>query len=117
MYIGEVAKKTGLSVKAIRFYEEKGLIRAPERLGRYRVYTDAHVEVLRLIVEAKALGVSLARIKGAIRYHNGEVDWQRVNHFLKDLKRDMEAELQRIVGNIERLDACVASIATCPQGA
>jgi DNA-binding transcriptional MerR regulator len=49
--IGEVAKETGVSVKAIRFYEKIGLIPAPDRLfsSGYRLYTDRDVRRLRLI--------------------------------------------------------------------
>ena len=45
MYIGELSKRTGLSVKAIRLYEEKGLVKPPLRVGRYRVYQESDIEV------------------------------------------------------------------------
>jgi len=115
MYIGEVAKQTGLSVKAIRLYEEKGLIRSPRRLGRYRVYTDEDVEVLSLIVEAKKLGVTLTEIKGAIVYRDTGVDWQRVRIFLEDVKGRLEAELENIAQSIKQVEHCIDSIESCPQ--
>ena len=49
MYIGEVAKKTSLSIRAIRLYEEKGLIKPLPRKGKYRVYNKSHIEILHLI--------------------------------------------------------------------
>jgi len=52
MYIGEISKKTDLSIKAIRFYEKTGLIRRPKRMSRYRVYQKTDVELLILIKEA-----------------------------------------------------------------
>ncbi|NLS12178.1 Cu(I)-responsive transcriptional regulator [Vibrio sp. SM6] len=60
MNIGEIAKRTGLSSKAIRMYEEKGLITAPSRSeGDYRVYGDVQLQELNLIARAKLAGFSL----------------------------------------------------------
>lgn len=113
MFIGEVSKKTGLSVKAIRLYEEKELIRSPVRRGRYRVYTDGDIEVLRLIVEAKSLGVSLAKLKGVIAYRNGKIDWNKINQFLHSVKEGLEAELLQVSNNIKKVNKCMASIDSC----
>lgn len=115
MFIGEVAKKTGLSVKAIRFYEEKGLIHTPNRQGRYRVYTDADIEVLELISEAKKLGVTLAKLKGVIVYRNGEVDWGRIKKFLEEVKHELENELSLLSSNVQRIENCIKSIDVCPR--
>ena len=115
MFIGEVSKRTGLSIKAIRFYEEKGLIRAPKRQGRYRVYDSADVEVLLLIAEAKQLGVTLNRLKNVIVYRHGVIDWQRINGFLKEVRSELETEMSRLAGNLERVNACINSIDDCPQ--
>lgn len=48
MFIGEVSRKTGLSIKAIRLYEELGLIQTPQRQGRYRIYKHSDVDILNL---------------------------------------------------------------------
>ncbi|AEC16646.1 DNA-binding transcriptional regulator CueR [Gallibacterium anatis UMN179] len=60
MYINEVAKLTNLSTKAIRFYEQKGLIAPPDRsVNGYRQYNMQHIEALNLIREAREIGFSL----------------------------------------------------------
>ena len=110
MYIGEVSKRTNLSVKAIRFYEEKGLIIAPARKGVYRVYTQEHVELLNLIAEAKALGVTLAEIGSVINYQNGKINWSDINAFLMTLKRRLTTEMHDIALKIAKVDACISSI-------
>lgn len=66
MYIGSLAKLTGCTPKAIRLYEELGLIEPPQRLGRYRIYTPHHVDVVRLIRGAQAAGFKLAELSGAL---------------------------------------------------
>lgn len=50
MNISDVAKKTGLTSKAIRFYEEKGLVTAPLRSDNgYRTYSQKHLDELTLL--------------------------------------------------------------------
>lgn len=113
MYIGEVAKQTGLSIKAIRLYEEMGLIRTPKRHGRYRVYTSQDVEVLRLIFEAKQLGVTLSRLKNVIIYDKGEVDWVRIRTFLHEVKAEFQQQLVILQQNIEHVSECIDSLNEC----
>lgn len=60
MQIGEVAQRTGLSLRTIRYYEEVGLIRPSARTkGGFRLYTEPDVSRLNLIKQMKPLGFSL----------------------------------------------------------
>jgi len=60
MNIGDVAKKTGLTRKAVRFYEEKGLITAPIRTDNgYRCYSAQHIYELTLLRQARQVGFNL----------------------------------------------------------
>ena len=62
--IGMVARRTGVSVDTIRFYEAEGIIPAPARSeGGYRLYTPTDVRHLRLIRRTRLLGLSLADAK------------------------------------------------------
>ncbi|HBV77397.1 MULTISPECIES: MerR family transcriptional regulator [Vibrio] len=115
MFIGEVSKRTKLSIKAIRLYEEKGLIIKPKRQGTYRIYTEEHVEVLKLISEAKTLGVTLAELKGLIKYQNGAVNWPEINIFLIGIKCRLVADLNEISEKIAKIDTCMKSIDSCPK--
>jgi DNA-binding transcriptional MerR regulator len=62
--IGKLARDTGLSVDAIRFYEKEGLLRKPPRSqGGFRLYTARDVEHLHFIRCAQELGFSLAEVR------------------------------------------------------
>jgi DNA-binding transcriptional MerR regulator len=63
--IGEVAGRTSVTERTLRFYEEKGLLRSPERMeGGFRLYSDADVQRVERIKDLqKLLGFSLAEIK------------------------------------------------------
>ena len=60
--IGEVARQAGVSVSAIRFYERRGLLPAPERVGGQRRYDGEAVRRLEVIGAAKRAGFSLDEI-------------------------------------------------------
>jgi DNA-binding transcriptional MerR regulator len=62
MDIGEVARRTGVSVSALRFYEEKGLIRAVGRRGLRRLFDPAVLERLGLVALGQAAGFTLDEI-------------------------------------------------------
>ena len=110
MYIGEASKKTGLSIKAIRVYEEKGLIVRPERIGRYRVYKELDIELLILIKEAKELGVTLSQLKGIIVYKDGKVDWAIIKTFLTEIREQLMNQIDDIKKKVESLDQCYEQI-------
>lgn len=60
MQIGEVAERTGLSLRTIRYYEEMGLIRPSSRsAGGFRLYSDVDVARLMLIKRMKPLDFSV----------------------------------------------------------
>ncbi|SDM94302.1 DNA-binding transcriptional regulator, MerR family [Fictibacillus solisalsi] len=63
--IDEAAKITGITKRAIRYYEEIGLIQPPERSdGQVRLYTDEDIKQLKRVVDAKeVLGFSLQELQ------------------------------------------------------
>ena len=64
MKIGELAKATGVSTQALRFYEREGLLSQPPRTSSgYREYGPRALGTLTFILEAKAVGFTLSEIK------------------------------------------------------
>ncbi len=72
MNISHVANKTGLTNKAIRFYEEKGLITPPIRGDNgYRSYSLHHIEELTLLRQARLVGFNLDECRDLVAlFHN-----------------------------------------------
>jgi DNA-binding transcriptional MerR regulator len=67
MQIGIVAKKIGLSVDAIRFYERNALLpRAPRTQGGFRQYGESDVETLAFIRRVQGLGFTLSEIRNLL---------------------------------------------------
>lgn len=64
MQIGEVADRTGLSQRTIRYYGEVGLLAPSSRTaGGFRLYTDGDVEKLELIKKMKTLGFAIEEMR------------------------------------------------------
>ena len=65
LQIGEVAERTGVTPRTLRFYEEKGLLKPPTRMeGGFRLYSEADIQRLERIRHLKQLlGFPLAEIK------------------------------------------------------
>lgn len=111
--IGELASAFAVSPRAIRFYEDQGLL-APERAGTQRVYTKRDRARLQLILRVKRLGFSIADIRefldlydagGDIR-RQGAMTLERARARIADLQQQLEdvtvtlAELRNMEGDI-----------------
>lgn len=107
--IGQVAKRTGVSVEAVRFYERQGLIEAPERShSGYRQYPQVTVKRVRFIQHAKEVGFTLKDISEllALRQEPGtscadikiraSQKIEEVDQKIRDLKR-IRVALARMV--------------------
>ncbi len=96
--ITTLAREFGITPRAIRFYEDQGLL-SPARAGRTRVYTKADRTRLKLALRGKRLGLSLAEIKELLDMYDGGVknSAAQIEHFLKALSvRRAALEQQRL---------------------
>jgi MerR family transcriptional regulator, copper efflux regulator len=66
MFIGQAARTTGASAKAIHLYEQLGLMPIPARQGQYRFYDALSIDMLRCIRQAQSLGFSLKDIRNLV---------------------------------------------------
>ncbi len=68
--IGQIAKETGLTAKAVRLYEQQGIIDKPKRTqAGYRIYQADDVALLNFVRQAKLLGLQLDEIKRIVDLH------------------------------------------------
>jgi DNA-binding transcriptional MerR regulator len=101
MQIGIVAKKIGLSVDAIRFYERNALVpRAPRTQGGFRQYGENDVETLAFIRRAQGLGFKLSEIRGLLKLRGNRLQpcapvRRRLEEKLADVQRKL-ADLHKL---------------------
>jgi len=95
MQIGIVAKKIGLSVDAIRFYERNALLpRPPRTQGGFRQYGENDVETLAFIRRVQGLGFKLSEIRGLLRLRGNRLQpcapvRRRLQEKLGDVQRKL----------------------------
>jgi MerR family copper efflux transcriptional regulator len=108
--IGQLAKKAGVSVDTVRYYERNSLLPPAGRLASgYRRYGDTELRRLHFIRRAKALGFSLDEIRGLLEL-SAERSVAKVRRTAEARLADLElriAEMQRIRTGLKKLiDAC-----------
>ena len=73
--IGDVARQTGLTVDAIRFYEKERLLQRPPRTsGGFRLFSAQDVERVQFIRQVQELGFSLCEVKELLVLRSGSVE-------------------------------------------
>ncbi|MDP2133011.1 MAG: MerR family DNA-binding transcriptional regulator [Sulfuritalea sp.] len=101
--ITELAQEFGISLRAIRFYEDKGLL-APRRINGGRAYTRRDRVRLGLILRGKAVGMSLAEIEHILSLYgdHGEGHAQQLEYLVGRIDTAM-TELETRRNNIEAM--------------
>lgn len=107
--IGELARRTGLSVPAIRFYEQRGLIEPLRTGGNQRRFLRADIRRLSFVLIAQKLGLSLGEIGEAMRgLPQGRTpnarDWARISGAIKARIDAQIAALETVRAD---LDGCI----------
>ena len=108
--IGQLAKRAGVAVDTVRYYERNDLLSPTDRLASgYRRYGESELKRLRFIRRAKALGFTLAEIRGLLSLSD-ERNVARVKRAAEAKLADIEQridELERIGGGLRALiQAC-----------
>jgi DNA-binding transcriptional MerR regulator len=106
--ITELAREFELTPRAIRYYEDQGLI-TPDRAGVQRVYTKRDRTRLRLTLRGKRLGLSLAAIRELIDMYDTAPDQSsqlvKLLEVLARRRAKLEQQREDIAAVLEELDA------------
>ncbi len=117
--IGEMARRTGVSVSAIRFYENKNLIEPVRTSGNQRRFLRSDIRRVSFILIAQQLGLSLGEIREELaKLPYGRTptarDWRKISASIRSHLDEKIAQLER---TRDRLDGCIGcgclSLKTC----
>lgn len=117
--IGELARRTGLAVSAIRFYEDKGLIQSMRTMGNQRRFLRSDIRRLSFILIAQKLGLGLTEIETQLStLPQGRTptlsDWQKIS---RSMRFQIDKKIQLLSLTRAKLDECIGcgclSLARC----
>lgn len=120
MLIGELAQASGTTTKTLRYYEEAGLLPAPERTaGGYRDYSSDTLARLDFIRRSRTAGLTLAQVREVLDVRDtGAAPCQHVHELLNTRLADLDrqiTDLQALRDTVAGLRQSAATIdpATC----
>jgi MerR family redox-sensitive transcriptional activator SoxR len=107
--IGQLSERSGVSVSALRFYEQNGLIVAERTAGNQRRYRRDVLRRIAFIRTSQRVGISLAAIRAALDSLPGgraptRADWARLSASWKD---DLDARIADLQHLRSELDGCI----------
>lgn len=107
--IGDLARRTGLSVSSIRFYEEKGLVEPWRTSGNQRRFLRSDIRRLSFILIAQQLGLALSEIEAELKkLPHGRTpsarDWQKIS---KSIRGQLDQRIAQLERTRDRLDGCI----------
>lgn len=117
--IGQLAERAGVATSAIRFYEEKGLIRSTRTTGNQRRFPQSTLRRVAFIRAAQQVGLRLEEVAEALstlpdNRTPTKSDWHRIS---REWKPRLEEQIRRIRLLEQRLDSCIGcgclSLRTC----
>ncbi|OYO29913.1 MerR family transcriptional regulator [Janthinobacterium sp. PC23-8] len=115
MYIGELARLTGATPKALRHYESLGLLKSVQRTGAYRRYSQQNLAQVTLIRQAQALGFRLAELLPILA--GNDTDWAALRLHIAAKRAHVHDEIARLRQLNAQLESIDAQIRDCLQGA
>ncbi len=109
MLIGEIADFFGVSRKAIRLYEKKGIIKPVEvdAQNGYRYYSAAQVQQLNALLELKSLGLSLEEIKSVL---DGETTKEKLSDVLEKKRQAWQETMEMARYKSECLESILGNL-------
>jgi DNA-binding transcriptional MerR regulator len=115
MTVGELAKRSGVNLETVRFYEKQRLMPKPERTsGGHRLYTQADVERLEFIQRAKWVGFTLKEIRTLMRVR--EADPHDSCGDAMDLARSKVSEIEdKLIELTKMRNALRKFLDSCPE--
>ena len=106
---GEVAKRTGVAVSALHFYESKGLIRSQRNAGNQRRYRRDVLRAVAIIKIAQRIGIPLATIGEAFGVppegHNlSAKEWKQLS---SQWREELDRRIHTLTALRDQLDGCI----------
>lgn len=108
MLLNDVIKEVGMTKRAVKYYEEKGLIKVKKDSNGYRSYTDSDVEILKKISVYRKLGIGIKEIEDILKGEDKDILTKIYNQKLQE-KSQQDQQLEALKQFIENKDVSKAN--------
>lgn len=107
--IGTLARRTGLAVSAIRYYEDLGLVHPERTAAGQRRFLRSDIRRLSFVMIAQQLGFPLARIRELLdalpdKRTPSVEDWAKIS---REIRGELDARIEALTAMREKLDGCI----------
>lgn len=104
--VGEIARESGKTVRAIHLYEEMGLIRCTERTSAgYRLFDGVVLDRLSWIADLQEMGMSLTEIKKVVSHLEDSDSGTRANSQVKEIYARKLGDVRETIHSLRRLES------------
>ncbi|OTG86741.1 redox-sensitive transcriptional activator SoxR [Acinetobacter sp. ANC 4558] len=120
MTVGEVAKRSGIAVSTIHFYESKGLIKSIRTNGNQRRFDSVVLRYISIIKVAQKVGISLEEIKEALGIYpvGTKLTVEQWRELSIRWREDLDQRIQKLTRLRDEMDWCIGcgclSLKECP---
>ncbi|ASP19935.1 HTH-type transcriptional regulator HmrR [Antarctobacter heliothermus] len=113
MNIGEVATRSGLPAKTIRYYEDIGLVTPPRDTNGYRAFREADLHKLAFLARARALGFSIEECRLLMGLYEDE---SRASADVKQLALEHLASIDDKIAQLQGMRATLSTLVQACHG-
>lgn len=115
MTIGELARRAGVGVETVRYYQRRGLFPEPPRQPRgFREYPAEMLELLRFIRRARGLGFTLREIEKLLVLRKNRKDPDEVARMLTAKAADVERQIRALEHVVTTLGDLASRVSSAP---
>lgn len=118
--VGEVAKRSGVAISTIHFYESKGLIKSMRTNGNQRRFSAITLRYIGLIKVAQRVGIPLEEIKEALSYYpiGTKLTIEQWHELSARWRAQLDERIQKLTRLRDEMDSCIGcgclSLTQCP---
>lgn len=115
-YIGDIARDLGLSQRALRYYEELGFIKPTRTEGGFRTYSQHDVDMLRVVIQFKELGMTLDEIRSFFIQDHKSLTSEALKQLRDTLtvrRSEIKSKLRAYENGIQQIDRVLEVLSAC----
>lgn len=111
---GEVARRAGVNVETLRFYEREGILaQPPRRVSGYREYPPETVDLIRFVKRAQQLGFSLQQVRELLNLRKVP---RRASKKVRSLVQDKLSEIEHKIRDLEAMHQALRELLCACEG-